>query len=209
MRLYFARHGESEANTRHVISNRDVELGLTSLGKQQAKTLAENLHDISFRAMFCSPVFRARETAEILSSSLNVPYQVTEALREYDCGILEEQSDEESWRLHRDYFESWVLHHKHENKPEGGESFLDIQKRFVPFIQNLMDNDVYKNSNLLLIGHGGLFLLMLPVIFSNVDHPFATLHGIGNAEYILAEQWGEQLVCLQWGQVILQENINK
>jgi probable phosphoglycerate mutase len=209
MRLYFARHGESEANARHIISNRDVQLGLTPLGKQQAKTLAENLHDISFSAIFCSPVFRARETAEILSSSLHVPYQVTEALREYDCGILEEQSDEESWRLHRDYFESWVLHHNHANKPEGGESFLDIQKRFVPFIQNLIANDEYKKSNLLLIGHGGLFLLMLPVILSNVDHPFATSHGLANAEYVLAGQRGDELVCLQWGQVILKGAVNE
>jgi broad specificity phosphatase PhoE len=209
MRLYFARHGESEANIRRIISNRDVQLGLTSLGRQQAQALAEKLKNVPIRAIFCSPVFRARETADILSASLNVPQQIAEALREYDCGILEEQSDEESWRLHRDYFESWVLHHNHANKPEGGESFLDIQKRFVPFIQNLIADDEYKKSNLLLIGHGGLFLLMLPVILSNVDHPFATSHGLGNAEYVLAEQRGDELVCLQWGQVILKGAVNE
>src|SRR5690242_1411939 len=101
MKLYFVRHGESEANIQHVISNRESPFGLTSLGRKQASTLAEALKDISLTAIYSSPVLRARETAEILSQSFHLPYQVTEALREYDCGILEERSDEESWNLHR------------------------------------------------------------------------------------------------------------
>jgi len=48
-------------------------------------------------------------TAEILSQSLHQPYQITEALREYDCGILEDKSDEASWKLHREIFEDWTL----------------------------------------------------------------------------------------------------
>lgn len=46
MKLYFVRHGESEANTQHVISNRESPFGLTDLGKQQANTLVYNLRDV-------------------------------------------------------------------------------------------------------------------------------------------------------------------
>ena len=88
MKLYFVRHGESEANTQHVISNRESPFPLTPKGRQQAETLAEKLKGNPFCTMFSSPVLRARETAEILSAALGIPYQVTEALREYDCGIL-------------------------------------------------------------------------------------------------------------------------
>jgi probable phosphoglycerate mutase len=203
MRLYFARHGQSEANTQHIISNRGVPLGLTSLGKEQAATLAAKVRDVPIRYIFCSPVFRARQTAEILSESLSIPYQVTEALREYDCGILEDRSDEESWKWHRHYFEEWTLRGQYASKPEGGESFLEIRERFLPFLENLTSNDSYKDSDILLIGHGGLFLLMLPLILSNVDHTYAALHGIGNAEYVLAEQRKSRWVCLQWGDLIL------
>ena len=209
MKIYFVRHGESEANTRHIISNRESPLGLTSLGKAQASALAERLKDITFSAIFCSPVFRARQTTEILAASFGIPYQVTEALREYDCGILEDRSDEESWRLHRGYFEDWTLRHNYTNKPEGGECFLDIRDRFIPFIQDLIGKDSNQESNLLLIGHGGLFLLMLPLILSNVDHPFAVSQGIGNAEYILADQRQNELVCLQWGRSHLKETVNE
>src|ERR1051325_1254471 len=140
MKLYFARHGQSEANTRHIISNREDWLGLTSLGREQAKILAENLRDVSIEAIFCSPVFRARETADILAASFGTPCQITEALREYDCGFLENKFDEESWRYHREYFESWTIHQNYSNKPEGGESFEDIRRRFVPFIEDLRCN---------------------------------------------------------------------
>ena len=203
MRLYFARHGESEANTRHIISNRASPLGLTSLGKQQAKALAQRLSDVSIGAIFCSPVFRARETADILSASFGKPYQTTDALREYDCGILEDQSDEESWRAHRQYFDDWTLRQNYLNKPEGGESFEDIRNRFIPFIEELTHNSLYKDAHIVLIGHGGLFLLMLPLILTNIDHSFAIFHGIRNAEYILAEHSQRGLVCLQWGQETL------
>jgi broad specificity phosphatase PhoE len=199
--LYFVRHGESEANTRHVISNRESTFHLTPKGRLQAKTLAWKLIDISFGAIFSSPILRARETAEIFSTALDIPYQVTEALREYDCGILEEKSDEESWGHHSQYYEDWVLRRQYGNKPEGGECFLDIQNRFVPFLEDLSQGN--EDKNILLVGHGGLFTLMLPIVLTNVDHSFATSLGIGNAEYILARQESTGLVRLQWGERVL------
>src|SRR5512133_683944 len=152
MNLYFVRHGESEANTRHIISNRSSTFGLTPRGRQQAEALAESLRDTPFTAMYSSPILRARETADILSKAFAIPYQVTEALREYDCGILEEKSDEESWRYHRQYFEDWVLRKEYTNKPEGGECFLDIQHRFVPFVENLIQTGSQEDKNILLVG---------------------------------------------------------
>jgi probable phosphoglycerate mutase len=195
MKLYFVRHGESEANTRHIISNRESSFGLTDRGRSQAITLADKLRDIPFGALFSSPVLRARETAELLSHSLHLPYQVTEALREYDCGSLEEKSDEESWRLHRHYYDEWTLRHNYLNRPQGGESFVDIQQRFLPFIGSLKQESA---DHVLLVGHGGLFNLMLPLILSNIDDDFVSEHWIGNTEYIIAESCGDGFVCQQW-----------
>lgn len=199
MKLYFVRHGESEANTRHVISNRASSFALTSLGREQAHALARRLGDVPVTALFSSPVRRARETAEILAGSLGLPYQVTEALREYDCGILEEKSDTESWRLHSEIAEDWVSHHNHSRKPEGGESFLDIRNRFVPFIEHLTRHASNRHDHILLVGHGGLFHLMLPLILTNVDVSFVKSHGMGHTETVLAEQRLKDLICLQWG----------
>jgi len=200
MRLYFVRHGESEANTRRVISNRESPFGLTDLGRQQANSLADKLKDIPITAMFSSPVLRARKTADILSQACGQPYQVTEALREYDCGILEEQSDDASWSMHREIYEDWTLHHNYQRQPEGGECFLDIQKRFLPFIEALTDDGLHANHHILFVGHGGLFQLMLPLLLTNIDNGFVRSHGIKHTDCVIAEQQAGGLVCLQWGQ---------
>src|SRR4026209_239921 len=162
MKLYFVRHGESEANTRGVNSNRDRPFGLTDLGRGQAKVLAESLKDIPITAVFSSPILRARQTADILSRSLGQPYQVTEALREYDCGVLEDRSDDASWELHRGFYEDWTLHHNYLRKPDGRENFLEIQDRFLPFIKSLTLDGLHTDHHILCVGHGGLFQLMLP-----------------------------------------------
>jgi probable phosphoglycerate mutase len=198
MKLYFVRHGESEANTQHVISNRESPFRLTPLGKQQVITLAEKLKNIPFSAIFSSPVLRARETADILSESFHLPYQVTEALREYDCGILEEKSDAESWKLHREIAEDWTLNHNYQRRPEAGECFLDIQNRFLPLIESLKHR---KEDHILLIGHGGLFQLMLPLVLRNIDHDFVRSHGIGHTACVIAELSCDGLICRQWGDI--------
>lgn len=198
MKLYFIRHGESEANTQHVISNYGSHFGLTELGKQQVQVLAERLKHLPITTMYSSPVLRAMDTADILYQSLDLPYRVTEALREYNCGVLEGKSDEESWRLHRQYYEAWTLRHDYLSKPEGGESFVDIQNRFVPFIESLKRND---DEDILLVGHGGLFHLMLPLVLSNIDNDFVNAHEIGHTECVIAELRADGFVCLQWGDV--------
>jgi probable phosphoglycerate mutase len=198
MKLYFVRHGESEANTKNVISNRESPFGLTERGRERAQTLADKLKEIPFTAIYSSPILRARETAEILSQSINLPYQVTEALREYDCGVLEGKSDEESWGLHRHYYEDWTLRRNYSNKPEGGECFVEIQNRFLPFIESF---EYESDEHILLIGHGGLFHLMLPLVLTNIDNDFVSLHGIGHTECVIVELQAEGFVCQQWGDV--------
>ncbi|MBK9055673.1 MAG: histidine phosphatase family protein [Chloroflexi bacterium] len=46
MRFYFVRHGESEANILHEMSNRGWKHGLTEKGREQAAALAYNLHSL-------------------------------------------------------------------------------------------------------------------------------------------------------------------
>ena len=195
MKLYFVRHGESEANTRHVISNRESPFGLTALGKRQAAELAESLKSIPLTSIFSSPILRARETAEILSQKFQLPIHITEALREYDCGILEDKSDQASWEAHRTTYQEWVLRQNFQEKPEGGESFLDIQNRFLPFIEKLTHDNLHADNHILLIGHGGLFTLMLPLVLTNIDKDFFS-NGFGHTQCVTAELCPSGLVMI-------------
>jgi broad specificity phosphatase PhoE len=51
MRLYFVRHGQSEANVQMVLSNRDVFHPLTGLGRQQVEALVRSLADVPIAAI--------------------------------------------------------------------------------------------------------------------------------------------------------------
>jgi broad specificity phosphatase PhoE len=197
MKLYFVRHGESEANLLRVISNRGSVHGLTEKGRQQAAGLGESLAQSGISAIFSSPLLRAIQTAEILSSVLRLDTVVTDALREYDCGVIEGKSDAQSWDLHRRVREDWLLRGQWERKIEGGESFLDIRRRFEPFVEGLLAT-YPADASLLLVGHGGLYFCMLPQVLSNVSFETAASLPFPNTGIVLAETRPQGLYCLEW-----------
>ncbi len=198
MRIYFARHGESQANLRHEISNRGLQYGLTLKGREQANTLAQSLNNQVITHIYSSPILRAIETSVILANRLNIDYEITDALREYDCGILEGHSDEAGWQRWRELFDAWVFHKQWEQCIEGGETFLDIRNRFVPFIDQLFSQFGGTETRILCVSHGGIYWLMLPLVLSNVDEQTIRLHGMDYTTCIVSESFPEGLFCVEW-----------
>ncbi|MBF6611975.1 MAG: histidine phosphatase family protein [Chloroflexi bacterium] len=197
MKIYFVRHGESEANILRQFSARSARHGLTDRGRGQVGALAEKLAGEKCIAIYTSPLLRAVQSAEILSHKLGIPYEVTPALREYDAGICEGRSDDYCWQqdgflLGEWYDNNWDV------RLEGGESFNDIRARFLPFMKLVRELYRGKSGAVVLVGHGGTYKCMLPLILTNVSFFFALEHNIDTAEYVLAETDGDELVCLGW-----------
>ena len=203
MKLTITRHGQSLANTLHVISNRDLPHPLTPFGRLQAEALAFRLSDKGITRIYASPVTRAAETAEIVSGLLSVPVTTTDALREYDCGVLEGRGDEEAWALHEQFIVDWLSRQRRDEAPEGGESFHDIKNRLVPFIESLVKEYGSHDENLLLVTHGGILLLGLPHVLTNVDFTKARSLPLDNTIIIVAEFSQGKLVCRSWGDHVL------
>lgn len=96
----------------------------------------------------------------------------------------------------------------HGRKPEGGESYLEIKKRFLPFIESFKQNGSHQEDHILFVSHGGLLQLMLPEALTNIDHLFVRSNGIRHTQCIIAEQRQAGFVCVQWGDVkLIKENI--
>jgi 2,3-bisphosphoglycerate-dependent phosphoglycerate mutase len=196
MKLYFARHGESEANVIREISNRGWRHGLTEKGRQQAADLAVVLRDSRARCIYTSPLRRAVETAEILSACLAIPCEITDALREYDCGSAEGRADVEGWQQWRDLRDAWVDPlRRHECIP-GGETFFDVQARFEPFVRRLLLQE--ETDAIILVGHGGTYAFMLPLVLTNIQHSFSLNAPFPNTGYVLAEFGAQGLTCTEW-----------
>ena len=200
MILHFVRHGESEANVLWEFSNGLDRHPLTEKGRQQAYDLAHRLRGLPITACYSSPILRAVQTAEILSAELGISYQVADALREFDVGIFEGRTDETSWQQFFQLVDTWMLQRDWEQSIDGGESFLDIQRRFVPFIDSLIQQYGASQAQFLLVGHGGTYRCMLPLILNNIDFTFANWQRLPNTAIVSAETTPEGLVCLRWGE---------
>jgi probable phosphoglycerate mutase len=89
-RLLLIRHAQSVANIegRMQGSGNDP---LTPRGIAQAHNLARRLQSdsLSNGLIFCSPLQRAKQTAEIVAQALNLPLQLHPGLTEIDLGKLE------------------------------------------------------------------------------------------------------------------------
>lgn len=84
--------------------------------------------------------------------------------------------------------DAWLVRHEWDARIEQGESFLDIRQRFVPFIEQIVRGEgPLAKSSIVLVGHGGTYRCMLPLVLGNIDFPFVLTHGMGHADMVVAE----------------------
>ncbi len=200
MKIIFARHGESQANILHTISNRELPHSLTSEGRKQAVSLADRLKIFPIAIIYTSPVPRAVETGRIIAERLGIEVMEADALREFDCGVIEGRSDEAAWRQWKELFDAWQIYHCYEQHIEGGESFLEVKQRFVPFIERLINEYASTPAEILCISHGGLYSTMLPLVLQNVNQALITNYGFDYTSCIVAEQVKTGLICTKWNE---------
>jgi probable phosphoglycerate mutase len=141
---------------------------------------------------------RAAQTAQIVASYFGLRVEIADALREPDCGIMEGRADEEAWAEHDRVMHDWLVYHQFDSRIEGGESFHDLRARFVPFVDRLVAAHGDSDRYILLITHGSLLYLMLPLVLANIDFTTVSEYPMPNTGIILAEQRASGLVCLEW-----------
>ena len=206
MKIIFARHCESEANIIHELSNRGLRHPLTKTGREQASLLAEKIKGRSITRIYSSPLLRAIETSAIIAGKLVVEYEVADGLREYDLGVLEGRRDSEAWNEWKRIFDGWSKDQHWDEKIEDGESFYQVRDRFVPFVNGLVAKYGKSDANLLCVGHGGIYAMMLPLVLSNVDSAFVRKqNGFPYTEVIVCEAGPKGLVCKEWGGLELKQ----
>ena len=92
----FLRHGESVGNAESRWQGQS-DYPLTDKGRAQARALAERWksENMKFDLAIASPLARARETAEIVTSALNVKLELDQIWLERDIGEMEGLTAEE------------------------------------------------------------------------------------------------------------------
>ena len=133
--FFFLRHGES-ANNQLDIVNGWTDCPLSEAGREQARAVAATVGETGIAAVYCSPLVRARETAEIVAAGARLKPIVVEGLKERNWGALECRPRAEL----TDYF----------MVPEGAESWETYRERVWGSLTGLG-----LPANALIVGHAG------------------------------------------------------
>lgn len=86
MQIYVIRHGEVESNRNKTVGGLDDE-PLTEHGIEQAESVREKLSNITFDVILCSPVYRAKQTAQIVNEK-NIPILYDDRIAEREPGDM-------------------------------------------------------------------------------------------------------------------------
>ena len=144
MILYIVRHGQTEANVKHLFNGRN-EKDLTEYGVKQAEELIPKLKDIDFEYIYCSPLTRAVHTANILNIN-NKPVIKDERIIERDGGKYTLQP--------LDLIKDRSILYDKEKKFEDFESFSSIIERVTNFVNDLKNMNI--KGNVLVVTHGDI-----------------------------------------------------
>ncbi len=153
--LVLVRHGKSEWNELGLWTGwNDVELHAD--GKHDAERMAEHLKDIEIHLAHTSKLKRAKDTADIILTSLNlghIPKHEHEALNERHYGIhqgknkwqvKEEVGDEEFQNIRR----GW------DHPTPEGETLKQVHDRAVPYFEEHILPSLKDGKNVLVAAHG-------------------------------------------------------
>ena len=146
--IYFTRHGETTMNVEDHISG-VTDCALTENGIEQAKQLAAVCaahREIGL--ILCSPLQRARKTAEIIAETLHVPVITDARLREWNYGSYENQPRSETPEFQAAKREFGV------RMKDGGESLLQLAHRVYSCIDDIRRQ--YAGMTVLCVCHGGV-----------------------------------------------------
>ena len=146
MKIYFVRHGQTDWNNQGKIQGKtDTELNKT--GIEQAKEASEKLKDADIDIIICSPLKRARKTAEIINEKLNVDILHEKEFSERDYGEFEGIS---KYDLNTEEFWDYDKNVKYKK----AESVKDLFDRVYRTLDKIIEK--YKGKNILIVAHSGI-----------------------------------------------------
>jgi broad specificity phosphatase PhoE len=125
--IYLARHGQTAYNLEGRFQGQ-LPVPLDATGRAQAQDLAERVGAYDFRAMWCSPLLRARETADAIARRIGLEPKQDARLMETDAGDWTDRSFAEVRAEAPEQFAAFVAGDPDFAFP-GGESFAEQEDR--------------------------------------------------------------------------------
>jgi broad specificity phosphatase PhoE len=156
-RLYLARHGATELTAEDRFSG-SVGVDLSEEGRRQAERLGERLRVAALTAIYCSPLSRTVETANIIASSCALPITTRDDLREISHGRWEGLTRAEVEGRYADEYAAWE-EDPFTFAPEGGESGVAVLARALPEVRRIVT--AHAGGCVLVVSHKATIRLLI------------------------------------------------
>jgi broad specificity phosphatase PhoE len=174
-KLILVRHGESLGNRERVFATSPHELPLTEMGYGQAHAAAQRIAALFRPALVVtSPYVRASETARIIAGGLCLPLQVEPYLHERDFGTHRGRSYDSLLDA-----PGYDPQHPWTYRPQGGESYEEVQARVGPILDRLAD----AGRDVVVVSHGGVMISLWAYVTGEWD----AAHAPPNCGIVLIE----------------------
>ena len=151
MLMFLVRHAESTWNRlKRIQGQKDPHL--SPYGKKEARLLAKRFKDLSFDAVYSSPLRRAHETARIIAGK-NAEITCNEDLKVISFGDWEGKTLRGIRKQYGEAFDQWAVRPTRIRIPNG-EDF----KAFVRRVNRVIDaiERQHPTGNVLVVCHGGV-----------------------------------------------------
>jgi len=164
MKIYTARHGQTDWNKAHRIQGR-TDVPLNATGVRQAEELRERARGIELDICYSSPLMRAAETAKIIvDGKCEIVYD--ERLMERDFGGFEGE-------MVKDYkWTGLIVGDRYDRRADIRERDMEPISDLLARARGFLDRVLAENSadaQVLVVAHGGLLKALHYVIIGYDD----------------------------------------
>lgn len=157
MNLYLLRHGETEFSINGGFCG-FTDADLTSDGKSMAQQFADAYHGIEWKAIYCSPLKRAVETAMPISKFVGLEIQKRDGLKEINYGAWEGLTHAFVKEKYASDYAKW-LQEPGWNSPTGGETAFQIAERAMNVVSEVLKT--HADGNILFVSHKATIRIIL------------------------------------------------
>ncbi len=160
MYLYCVRHGESVFNAEGRIQGQQ-DPPLSDLGRRQAQAVAARLEKLPIKAVFSSPLDRARSTAEPIAEALGVEIETDDRLKEIHVGVFQGMLWADVQNKHPEFAEKWRSQDPDYVIPEG-ESRRQLMQRGAAALHQVQQAGY---EHVVGVAHGALLAAAFKTLF--------------------------------------------
>ncbi len=172
------------------IAGRMPDVHLSATGRAQAERLAERLANAPIRAIYSSPLERARETVAPLAARLGLETKTSDAIGEVEFGDwtgreLRELADLAEWQRFNSF--------RSGTRAPNGELMLEVQARVVSELERL--REWHPTEVVALVSHGDVIKAL---IAHYAGIPLDLFHRVeispASVSVIALHDWGPQIL---------------